>query len=187
MNYSKSLENLEKLGIDTNGYTLIVDKDKIKALEKNLELDIGLPANIISKFSEDVLIEDQSRYENLGVLPKNIIRKNLIITNQEVIDEIKEKRETSLNSNPKNVVLKNDSVEGENTTIYEFTDKFAFYKKVYSFYNVIPLTDEEISISVDILNAESLQSISSTLGFFKTVLIVYFVFLLLFTVLALGL
>jgi len=172
VNYEKSIKNLEKLAIEPNTYKKIIEIDLIKTFTDNILLEVELPSNIISKVASEEYAEDQSKYENLEVLPSYIVKKNLEVTNKEEIKEIEKYLISSLSINPVHVMSKTINRDGRYIKVFYYRQKFCFYKQIYDFYEVIPLTDEEITFQLLSINTVAVKSMASTLFFFKVLVII---------------
>ena len=172
MNYEKSIDNLVKLNIDPNTYKKIVDTDLIKTLTDNILQDVDLPSNIIAKEASEEYLEDQSKYDNLEVLPKYIIKKNLEVTSEKELKEIEAYLISSLSINPVHVISKMVNKDGRYVKAYFYRKKFCYYKQIYDFYEVIPFTDEEMTFQLLSLNTIAAKSTAKSLFFFKVLVII---------------
>lgn len=173
MIYSKSTEELDKAGIEYYNLEKIVDNDRIKLLSNVIYQNEILPDNIEIKKSGEEMLTNQSLYEGLKDLPIFIIRKQQVITDEEEILKISTyKKEHHLN-NPPGILSRYTNTSGINELKeYYYSDKYAYYKIVYDFYEKKYLTDEEISFKLSAISTRTLLQINSTLSFFKYYLII---------------
>jgi hypothetical protein len=161
-------------GLDFDNYSLekITDLKKIENYNKIIEEGKELPNNIVEKIIGSEPVSNETKYAEMEKLPKNIVKKNLQVENEQEISKINDFKDRNTGSLPTNIKSSYINVEGERVLTYFYKNKFKYRKNVYEFYNKVPIKKEDLSLMISLKNAKSMNEIANVFVFYKTLTIV---------------
>ena len=119
-------------------------------------------------------------------MSKYIEKEKQEVTDSEILKSLQDKKEKGLDI-PSNYTVDRvwDKKTQEYKTRFYHNDRFNYFKKHYDFYKTRILTEEEMRFLLESKKNVSMQSIASTLRFFKILVIVIIAISLFFSLISL--
>lgn len=164
--YTTSDNDLEALDIKTKVLHQITNKETIHKYDQALLAGESLPKNVIKNKVGVKELDDSRFIENLDALPENITKEPKKITDEKELDKIKQLNRENYKL-PNNIMKKYT----DNGYRYYYLDKYDYYQDINEYYDVEYLDDANIDAQIQVENLKSFKSISSSLLFFKYVVI----------------